>query len=145
MVETLGLLIPICALSLVCIGLLAVAAVIGVRFLGFSMPGLLGPLGDFLDGEVDDVPSVPQTTRRRRTGLRDQPIDLDFDAAVARHQADKDSPRPSTSPSPFDAQNMPPADDFPTPSRRRRRRDRYDDDEIHGGLLDEDGDGDVDF
>ncbi len=150
MTETLTLLIPICALSLVCVGLLAVAAILIMSLLGAGLPGVLGQMREFMGGEADDVDTFVPQTRSRRTNFRDQAADLDFDAAIARQQANKDRLRPtrtSTPPSPFDAQSADDATDFSSPSlrRRKRRRSDYSEDEIHGGLLDEDGDGDVDF
>ena len=146
--DTLGLVIPICALSLVCVGLLAVIAVIAVRFLGFAVPGWIGHYTEILGGKAERTSILPpETARRQRPDFRSQAVDLDFDAAVARHQANKDRPRPSGTPPAIGAQSVPPLPDSPNPTLRRRKRPQegYSQDEIHGGLLDEDGDGDVDF
>jgi hypothetical protein len=143
--DTLGLALPICALSLVCVGLLAVIAVIAVRFLGFVVPGWLSHYTDILGGKAERTSILPpDTTRRQRANFSSQAaVDLDFDAAVARHQANKNRPRPTGAP-PKPAISAGPAGDAQTPSLRRRRRrpeQDYDDDEVFGGLLDVDGDG----
>jgi hypothetical protein len=145
--DTVGLALPICALSLVCAGLLAVIALIAVRFLGFVVPGWLSHYTDVLAGKAERGSILPpDTSRSQRADFRAQSVDLDFDAAVARHQA-KNNWRPTGAP-PKPSLSAGTAGDVQTPSlRRRRRRPRegYSEDEIHGGLLDIDGDGDPDI
>jgi hypothetical protein len=99
-----------------------------------------------LGGQPADLPFV-QPSQRRRTSLRDQVTDLDFDAAVARQQAEKNPKSPPGFSPTIGAQSAGDQTDFSTPSlrRKRRRKEGYSEDEIHGGLLDEDGDGDLDF
>ncbi len=132
-----GILIPTCALALVCGGLIVVALVLGFRFVGGSLPGFLG------GAEEDKVQTVPRG--RPRPNLRAQADALDFDAAVARH-AGENSPATPESPD-FKAQRIDAPADPPLSDsyrRRRKRRDRNED-EIFGGMLDDDGDGSVDF
>jgi hypothetical protein len=163
MSENLSLLIPVCALALVCGGLLLVGLVLLLRMIGGSVPKWLGGLDRALGGDPRLDPSPPPS--RRRSGERLRPEDLDFDAAVARHaeqgvitkpdspdfsaqQFDEDSAprdRPSrrmqSDQAPLDS-NLPPAQG---PIRKRRRKRGLSDDEVFGGMLDDDGDGDVDY
>lgn len=144
--DTLMLLLSVCAVLLVVGGLVIVGGYLIIRFVAggrvFEALGL-GGLSEMLGGERGEQVASSSPPARRRPTLNAP--DLDFDAAVARHAADDASPRrvdpkqpdfPQTSSSDFD----PP----PARSRRRRRRDSNED-ELFGGLLDEDGDGDVDF
>ena len=142
--DTLMLLLSVCAVLLVVGGLLAVGGFLLIRFLaGGSLFEALGfdGLGDLFGREQNDQAASPSRPARRRPNLT--PPDLDFDAAVARHAAGDASAQRANldrqpDQSPFDSD--PPS----APPLRKRRRDRNED-ELFGGLLDEDGDGGVDF
>jgi hypothetical protein len=181
MSDTLGILLPVCALALVCGGLLALAIYLGFRFVSGNLPGIF-------DGgsSEDDIKTTP--FGRPRPNLRASAEALDFDAAVARHAGENSALSPEApeynaekfdfdTSSPISGRIMrdgrhrrvtggtpgreqdqdfrrveggepsPKASDLPpidSPIRRRKRRGRSDD-EIFGGMLDDDGDGDVDF
>lgn len=108
---------------------------------------LIGGVDEYTDKDDETVGGyVPQRARR---DLRAQAQSLDFDAAVARHRGQPVPPTQPTDAPAQSAQNTPPTTDVDTPSlrsRRQRRRERDDNlDEVFGGLLDVDGDGDLDF
>ena len=82
-----------------------------------------------------------------RTDLRQIADAHDFDSALARQMALDNAPHDSPAP-PIAPQTLPPSDKRPafldrSPRTDERRRDY--DDEIFGGLLDFDGDGDPDI
>jgi hypothetical protein len=120
---------------------------------GFFIVGLvrrlIGGVDDYTD--KDDVGTVvPQRAHR---DLRAQAQSLDFDSAVARHRGE---PVPPTQPVDASAQSTPAQNTSPTTdanapslrSRSNRRRKRENDDaldEVFGGMMDVDGDGDIDF
>lgn len=181
--ETLGLLLPTCALALVCGGLIMLAIYMGFRYVGGGLPGFLG---DML-GNEKDVPTLDKG--RARPNLRAQAESLDFDAALARHANENPNLSPDApeynaetfdvdSSSPISGRRMrdgryrrvtggtpgrekdqdfrrvegdnplPSDKDLPrtdSPIRRRRRSRGSRDDEIFGGYLDNEGDGEVDY
>jgi hypothetical protein len=110
---------------------------------------LIGGVDDYTD---DNELTAAYLNQRPRPDLRAQAQSLDFDSAVARHRGE---PVPPTQPVDASAQSTPTQNTVPTPdtsapplrSRRRPRRQPKDDnlDEVFGGMLDNDGDGDVDF
>jgi hypothetical protein len=110
---------------------------------------LIGGVDDITD---DDESGAAYVAQRQRRDLRAQAQSLDFDSAVARHRGE---PVPPTQPVDASAQSTPSQNTTPTPdantpslrSQRRRRRNANDEslDEVFGGMLDTDGDGDVDF
>ena len=152
-----SILIPTCALALVCGGLLLVAAVMVFRLIGGTVPRWLGGLDKALGGDPRLDPVVPE--RRRHSAELVRPEDLDFDAAVARYAAKPAQPKPdapafkaqdldaNTSPSApiLPDEHSQPIEDNDRPLRKRRRERGLTDDEVFGAMLDEDGDGDVDF
>jgi hypothetical protein len=141
-----GLIVPLCSLSIVCGGLLVIGVFLAIRFLGLQLPGILGSFNDLAaDEKSDSLAFRAQASRRRRPDLRQKAQSLDFDAAVNR-QRDYDSPippRPADTDSTFGAQGS--NRSRRSDSLRRRRKSEHDEDEIFGGMLDEDGDGSVDF
>lgn len=136
-------------LALACGGALACGAVlvIGAALIG----GGLGALNIFNRGSR---PSAARSLRTRETpDLRAAAQNLDFEEAVARYSAENPAP-PSINPTMPTAQGAPPPVDLgPLPpvgprhdTRRRSTSAReWGDDEVFGGMLDEDGDGDPDF
>lgn len=139
--DNLPLTLGVCGFATVCGGVLLIGAFLVLRF-GFGEVAEM--LGVYTSSNTDDDLDLPRATPRGRVDLRDKAESLDFDSAVQRYQQDapgKPRPRsldrdwkPETPPSTFDYD--PPTDDPP----RRRRRQRYDPNEIHGG-MDTDGDG----
>jgi hypothetical protein len=111
---------------------------------------LIGGVDEYTDKNDETVGGYVQ--QRAHRDLRSQAQSLDFDSAVARHRGE---PVPPTNPAdasaqPFPAQNTTPTTDANAPSLRsrgKRRRQQNDDslDEVFGGMLDTDGDGDIDF
>lgn len=111
---------------------------------------LIGGVDEYTDKNDETVGGYVQ--QRARRDLRSQAQALDFDSAVARHRGE---PVPPTNPADASAQAFPTQNTTPTPnanepslrSRSKRRRQPNDDrvDEVFGGMLDTDGDGDVDF
>ena len=196
MVESVPLLLAICAFAVVAVGLVAIVGFVIIRFVLRGVGGLpteiFGALGGILGDENAESANFQASRARRRSsgGLRDMAVDLDFDAAVARHASDADAATPDPdhsvsderlSPSPVKTQSPisgrimrdgryrrvtggtpgrekdqdfrrvgdeRPLPDFDMPEvekpLRRKRRDRNQD-ELFGGMLDEDGDGDLDF
>lgn len=152
-------------LAIVCVVVLLVAGGSLVSFfrlnflsgLATALSGFLGRGNDeLIDDELLEAPARPPRNR-----IREIAQSTDFDEALARHQATPNTPNPfgphsgqtppqspfaDTGPQdPFPAQ----PDDSPFPplegrARRTTRRGRNED-EIFGGYLDEDGDGEIDF
>jgi hypothetical protein len=119
----------------------------------FFIVGLVRRLIGGVDEYTDNDEAIGSyVTSRQRRDLRARAQSLDFDSAVARHRGEPVLP---TQPVDASAQSTLPQNTLPTTdasapplrSQRRRRRDSKDDslDEVFGGMLDTDGDGDVDF
>ena len=117
----------------------------------FFIVGLVRRLSGGVDEYTDDDEAVgAYVAQKQRRDLRTHAQSLDFDAAVARYRGE---PVPPTQPVDASAQSAPTQQTTPdvnTPSLRSRRRPRrqpQDDslDEVFGGMLDADGDGDIDF
>jgi hypothetical protein len=155
--EGTALILAFCAVALVGAAVVLWAA---LRFAGGVLPEWLSSLSDVLGGDSGDAAPAPLSrgrSSRRRPDLRQQAQSLDFDAALARHRQENNAP---PAPPPAGIQNIsaapqrrsvaPPWSDHVPVSGNgdkpalRRRRDRNQD-EIFGGRLDEDGDGDLDF
>lgn len=128
------LLVAACGLGLLCllglaVGLMVVSGVMGggVRLFGRRAS-----------------PEPRPAVRRERPDLRAKAQSVDFDAAVTRYSAEDDPLGPPGAPR---AQGAPPPDlgaappSAPLRSRRSRSGRGYSDDEVFGGILDEDGDG----
>jgi hypothetical protein len=116
----------------------------------FFIVGLVRRLIGEVDSDVKNDEAIgAYVAPRHRRDLRAQAQELDFDSAVARHRGE---PVPPTQPVQAPAQALPPVETPQVspnaPSLRQRRRKKADDDsldEVFGGLLDADGDGDIDF
>jgi hypothetical protein len=110
---------------------------------------LIGGVDEYTD-KNDETVGSGYVQQRARRDLRSQAQSLDFDSAVARHRGEPVSP---TNPADASAQAFPNQNTAPTPnepslrSRTNRQRKRDDDslDEVFGGMMDTDGDGDIDF
>jgi hypothetical protein len=148
-------LIAIAGFAVVCAGLLFVALLIVLRVTGRSAMSFLGLFirGSMRDKGEDEVSYIP----RPQPNLRQIADSIDFEAAVAKNVVEQEE---------FGASSVPPQgtnlkdhdswQDLNTPSLERARRlgnqqgirrrpQDYDNDEVFGGLLDNDGDGKVDY
>lgn len=149
------ILVTVCGLSLVCLGTFAVVAFIVVRTTGVRLWDAFGGIGAIFGAISAGEDGEPETTARRarrsRPDLRARAEALDFDSAVARHSSENTPPAAaqSAAPRPLADPATPPETrsltQSPFGSSRRRQRTNEDEDEIFGGLLDEDGDGSIDF
>jgi hypothetical protein len=141
------LILGVCGLSVVCIGLVAVIAVFVFRVTGSRLIGALGSFSSALGRDEEDR---PKPRLRRRPDLRAIADAQDFNAAVAKNIVTGQSAPSADAPIPPESAPTPTRfrghrrDDFsPNPGLSERRRDY--DDEIFGGMLDLDGDGDPDI
>jgi hypothetical protein len=145
--------ISICAISLICVGLLGGIVFLALRISGQTLRGLLG--GDTIPDAIDSMAGVERATPRNRlrtqtlpktSDLRAQADNLDFDAAVAHYRSNPSAP--AAPPIPFNpsgaTQTAPSLDEEPqTADRKRRRRGTRDEqemDDMLGGFMDEGGD-----
>jgi len=147
------IILGLCGVALVCavIGALIfhwITRSIGRFFVIGLVRRLIGGVDDYTN---DDETVRPYTAQHAHRDLRAEAQSLDFDSAVARYRGEPVSP---TNPSDASAQSLPPANSQPTlgptpplRSRRQRRRNEHEDslDEVFGGMLDADGDGDIDM
>lgn len=139
--QSTGLLSGLCGLGIVCSGLLLVGLFVAIRLTG---RGLLPLLSMLLSRRGDRETDASVVLPRRRIDLRARAQSVDFDTALAAASRD-DRITPPPAPPDVSAQtsSLPPADaDRPWLKGRRRPRNE---DEIFGGMLDRDGDGDIDF
>lgn len=150
-----GVLIAIAGFAIVCAGLLFVLLLIVLRVTGRSAMSFLGlfirNIGS--DKGEDEISYIP----RPQPNLRQIADSIDFDAAVAKNVVEQEEFGASTVPPPGDnPKDHDSWQDLNTPSLERakrmanqrgirRRPEDYDNDEIFGGLLDNDGDGKVDY
>lgn len=153
--NNVGLLIGIAGFAVVCAGLLFVALLIILRVTGRSAMSFFSLFirGAVADKGEDEISYIP----RPQPNLRQIADSVDFDAAVAKHVVEQRefgesaAPPPGTDPEAHDSWQ-----DLNTPSLERaqrmskqrgirRRPEDYDNDEVFGGLLDNDGDGKVDY
>lgn len=86
-------------------------------------------------------PAPQQIATPKRPNLRARAQSADFDAAVSRYTAQ--NPLPSAPPSPQSARppDLGPLPPVEPPRRRARFAREFSDDEVFGGVLDDDGDG----
>ena len=143
-------LISVCAISLICVALVAGLGFLVLRITGRTLTEFLG--GGSVPDAVDTLAGVESTPgnnyvrgRNRTENLRAQAESLDFDAAVAKY---RNNPNASTS-SPVSSQAVQPLDDTSPrggasrKKRNRRREDLHDVEEMEdmlGGFADEGGD-----
>lgn len=140
--QSTGLLSGLCGLGIICSGLLLVGLLVVIRLTG---RGLLPLLSIFLNRRADSKPVDMPLPRRRRVDLRARAQSADFDSALAAASYQEPDAPPPASPlgaTPQTAPLPPAAPDRPWRNGRRRPRNE---DEIFGGMLDNNGDGDVDF
>jgi hypothetical protein len=145
--EISPVLLAVCGFLIVALGLIIVGGLLMYRFLRFNIFSMA--MGYFMRHQGDEVEADPQIVPVQRShNLRAKAEALDFDAAVARHSKDtQTSPVSKPKATSADAfEGFKPADytSRTNGTSKRRRRDGNED-EIFGGMLDEDGDGDVDF
>jgi hypothetical protein len=152
--NNVGFLIGIAGFAVVCAGLLFVALLIVLRVTGRSAMSFLSLFirGSMQDKGEDEISYIP----RPQPNLRQIADSVDFDAAVAKNVVEQEEFGKSAAPAPgAQAQAGDDWQDLNTPSLERaqrlsgtqslkRRPKDYDNDEIFGGLLDDDGDGNVD-
>lgn len=138
------IIVAACGLSLVCVGVLVIIFMTIGR-MGGGVMGFLSIFGRGADKDEDD----PAYVLRPRPNLRRIVNTQDFDTAIAKNIVQNENG------SPF---STPPSVPSVTPRSRldaarrstlrrtpnRRPSDNYSDDEIFGGILDDDGDGSVD-
>jgi hypothetical protein len=144
-------LLAVCGFLIVALGLIIVGGLLMYRFLRFNVFSMA--MGYFMRHQGDELESDPQITPIQRShNLRAKAEALDFDAALARHSKEAQvSPAPETQPkagvaNPFEGFKPSDSTSNANGAKRRKRRDSNEkEDEIFGGMLDEDGDGDIDF
>ena len=130
--QSTGLMSGLCGLGIVCGGLLLVGLLVLIRLTG---RGLLPLLSLLLNRRAESKTIDMPLTRRRRVDLRARARSADFDSALAAASAQDPAVlppdlAPPTSPQP------------PTADRSwLRGRRAGNEDEIFGGMLDSDGDG----
>lgn len=146
-----------CGIGVVCGGALGLLLFLVARFTGGSLfISAIATVGNLFwnNDEVDEGYDLEGRAERRpgvRTRLKDkrQAMDLDFESAVARHQSgDPNEPLPPdtdppATPSLRNSPEPPPLGN--RPPRRDRRRQEFHEDEIFGGMLDDEGDGYPDY
>jgi len=133
--ESTGLLLGVCGLGITCTGVMVFLALAFFRVTGRSLLA-------FLPGRDSGTPAIARLSRRR-INLRERAKAVDFDSALqtyAARQSGRAPEPPATLPPRFDKPARPPS----AFNLRRRLRPR-DEDEIFGGLLDIDGDGEPDL
>lgn len=132
------IILAVCGLGIVCIGLI-VLGFIGLRLGG----GILDFFSIFSNASrVEDDEKVHVS---RRPNLRRIANANDFDAAVAKNVIRQEQNIPSLRGSrPSSARLDAARRSTLNSGQRRNRSDEYSNDEIFGGILDEDGDGSVD-
>lgn len=154
--DPLLVLISVCGVSVVCVGLIGVLAVLLLRFTGRNLfqgvGGLEGVVGALAGVGEDSGDADYERLQRRspqRRDLRAEAQSLDFQSSVEKYRGGPASasaaPRPTApvprpvapTTNPFDA---PPNLDNRLGSRRRRNEPDEDEDGLMGSFLD-DGDG----
>lgn len=139
-----GIGLAICGFSLLCLGLLAVLAVVVLRFTGTTVMDLMD---DLTGGGRDEPESVPSERRRNLASgqeLRARAQSLDFDEAVRRHGGESSIPSASAYDQADNSTENSGLGDAPRSgglrSRNRRNRDGYeiyDDRDDDGGIIDD--------
>ncbi len=165
------LILAVCGIFAAILGVMLIGAFMMYRLLRINVVNAL--MGWFMRGDDSRVPEDPyasQTVRRRADDLRARADALDFDKAVQQYQrtappdiAVTGTPqvaptppleeRPINPTSPIErgrrvsGGDSPTSVEFPPPPNRPLRKSRRDPnpDEVFGGMLDDDGDGTIDF
>lgn len=138
--QSTGFVSGLCGLGIVCGGLLVIGLVVFIRLTG---RGLLPLLSIFLNRRAESQSVDLPLPRRRRVDLRARARAVDFDSALSAAQAQDTPPAAPPVPSAQTAPLPPAAPDRPWLNGRRLRS--RNEDEIFGGMLDVDGDGDPDM
>jgi len=138
MLENPLIILAVCGLGIVCIGLIVIGF-IGLR-LGSGVFDFFSIFSNASKIEDDDFVNVS-----RRPSLRNIADANDFDSAVAKNLIQRDQNIPNLRPTRPSSARLDAARRGALNSRRRRKEsDEYSDDEVFGGILDEDGDDSVD-
>ena len=152
MTDNSTLLIAIAGFAVVCAGTLFILLLIILRVTGrsaWTFFSLLLRRGSDTNIEDQTSPIPPP-----RPNLREIASQIDFETAVTRNVVEQDqfgtnaAPPPGTSAplqSPPPMPNLDRAKRLGTDNLPRRRNQGYDQDEVFGGLLDDDGDGSPDY
>lgn len=152
MPENSTLLIAIAGFAVVCAGTLFVLLLIILRVTGRSAWTFFSFLLQRGSQPAVEDESNPLPPPRR--DLREIAAQVDFETAVTRNVVEQDqlganaAPLPGTSAplqSPPPMPNLDRAKRLGTDNLPRRRNQGYDQDEVFGGLLDDDGDGSPDY
>jgi len=135
--QSTGLMSGLCGLGIVCGGLLLVGLLVLIRLTG---RGLLPLLSLLLNRRAESKTIDMPLTRRRRVDLRARARSADFDSALAAASAQD----PAVLPPALPPNLAPPTSPQPPTADRSWLRGRRgsNEDEIFGGMLDSDGDGD---
>ncbi|PJF27036.1 MAG: hypothetical protein CUN53_05575 [Phototrophicales bacterium] len=138
MLENPLIILAVCGLGIVCVGLIVIG-LIGLRLGG----GVLDFFSIFSNASMVEDDERVQVSRR--PNLRNIANANDFDSAVAKNVIRQDQNIPSLRDSrPSSARLDAARRSTLNPDQRRKQNDDYSEDEIFGGILDEDGDGSVD-
>lgn len=149
MQDNSALLIAVAGFAVVCAGTLFVVLLIVLRVTGRSAWSFLSLL--IRGGSGDPKEDEPGYVPRPRPNLRQIADSVDFESAVTKNVVEQQEFGASTSSLPIPDR----ASSSDTPRLRRverlgedkappRRQQGYDQDEVFGGMLDFDGDGDPD-
>lgn len=131
-----GLASGLCGLGIVCSGLLLVAVVVAIRLGGRGLLPLLSMVWSRFSNSGQPEITLPQ---RRRVNLRQRAQSVDFDSALAAA-----SQQPQTPPPAAPSRVTPTSPSFEPWADENGRQPRNED-EIFGGMLDVDGDGEPDL
>lgn len=135
--ENTALLLSVCAFSLVCLGLVALIGWFGFRLFGLHFLAIAPWATNTADDEeIAEAKTYRPPRRRASRDLRSRARDFDFDSAVQRHQ--QNPPPPGMPPPPDFTRGAKPPPLRPQRDARRRSRRDENEDEIFGGILEDD-------
>ncbi len=149
--DPLLVLFSVCGISVVCVGVIGVLAVLLLRFTGRNLfqgvgglEGVVGALAGVGDDSEDDDYARLQRKSPQRRDLRAEAQSLDFQSTVDKYRAGQSGAQTAPPPRPA----APATNPFPEPpslddrrgTRRRRNEPGEDEDGLMGSFLD-DGDG----
>jgi len=136
-----GLILAICAMSLVCLGVIFVVGFWLIRAVGGSVINPLASLMGDVDEDIENEPEFARGSSRLRrpteSSIRQKRQSLDFDAAVQRHREDSGASSPADDSTGRASLRRPGAGAFNKdydakgPSAKERRRRRNDDYEVY--------------
>lgn len=149
------IILGVCGVTAVISAVIILAALLLLRIMRFSVFGIVRGFIEPLLSPPGENPSAPPEAYLTRSphDLKAKAQELDFDAAVAKYRSEEPQEpgyKPAIEPAELtniDAQiaredTLPPA---PSPLAKRRVDRQKREDEIFGGFMDVDGDGDEDF